>query len=151
MNELYFYLVKQGADAEIAKEIVQESVYKSIVHIDSIDTDKYRAWLFKVALNLYFDFCRKNKLKFELLNESIHSNQKLTEELLIDNEHSEKVRKILKLLPVGFRQLLILKYELDWSYQKIGDYLDMNTKTVKTYLARARAKFKELYWGEGNE
>jgi DNA-directed RNA polymerase specialized sigma24 family protein len=50
-----------------------------------------------------------------------------------------------------FKQLLLLKYDLEWSYQQIADYLDMKPNGVKTYLARARAKFKELYWREEDE
>ena len=152
MEELYFYLKKLGADSETAKDIVQESVFKSMIHIESIDTDKYKAWLFKVAINLYYDFCRKNRKSHTLqLDDTLVNNSKLIEELLISKEHDSEVRNTLELLPIVFKQLLLLKYELDWSYQKIAEYLDMKPNTVRTYLARARAKFKELYRGEENE
>jgi RNA polymerase sigma factor (sigma-70 family) len=152
MNELYFYLKKQGADSETSKDIVQDAVYKSMVHIESIDTDKYRAWIFKVAINLYYDFCRKNnKSPSHQLNENLTSNSKLIEELIIDKEDERQVRETLEQLPIKFKQLLLLKYELEWSYQQIAQYLEMKPDGVKTYLARARAKFKELYRRKENE
>lgn len=67
MNDLYFYLLKLGADQETAKDIVQESVYKSMIYLESIDNDKYKAWLFKVAINSYYDYCRKFKKPQSLL------------------------------------------------------------------------------------
>jgi RNA polymerase sigma factor (sigma-70 family) len=152
MNELYFYLKKQGADSETSKDIVLDAVYKSMVHIESIDTDKYRAWIFKVAINLYYDFCRKNnKSPSHQLNENLTSNSKLIEELIIDKEDERQVRETLEQLPIKFKQLLLLKYELEWSYQQIAQYLEMKPDGVKTYLARARAKFKELYRRKENE
>ncbi|MEH7074267.1 RNA polymerase sigma factor [Neobacillus drentensis] len=152
MNELYFYLKKQGADSETAKDMVQDAVYKLMIHIESINTDKYRAWLFKVAINLYYDDCRKNNKSPSLqLNENLVSNSKLIDELIINKEDELQVRETLEQLPLKFKQLLLLKYDLEWSYQQIAQYLEMKPDGVKTYLARARAKFKELYGRENND
>lgn len=146
MNELYFFLKKQGVDSEVAKDIVQESVYKMMIHIDAIDTGKYKAWLFKVALNLYYDYWRRNKKsQAQLLDENIVANSKLIEDLVVTKENQNMVRLTLERLPFIYKQMLLLKYDLDWSYQQIADYLDMRPNSVKTYLARARAKFRELY------
>lgn len=152
MNELYYYLIKQGADSETAKDIVQESVYKSMIHIESIDPDKYKSWLFRVAINLYYDYCRKNKkTQFLLLDENLVSNSKLIEDLMIAKDNQNKFKNTLDRLPLIFKHLLLLKYDLEWSYQQIAEYLEMKPSVVKTYLARARAKFKELYRREENE
>ncbi|WP_121610784.1 RNA polymerase sigma factor [Mesobacillus foraminis] len=152
MNEIYFYLKKQGADSETAKDIVQDAVYKSMIHIESIDTDKYRAFVFKVAINLYFDYCRKSKnLHYQALDENLASNSKLIEDLLISREEQHLIKETLEQLPVKFKQLLLLKYDMEWSYNKIADFLEMKPNGVKTYLARARAKFKDIYRRKANE
>jgi DNA-directed RNA polymerase specialized sigma24 family protein len=101
MNQLYFYLIKQGANSETAKDIIQESVYKSMIHIDSIDTDKYKAWLFKVAINLYYDYCRRNKKSRTLIfDENLVTNSKLIEDLMITKENQDRVRKTLELFNI---------------------------------------------------
>lgn len=152
MNELYYYLMKQGADSEAAKDIVQDSVYKMMIHIDAVDPDKYRAWLFKVATNLYYDYCRKkNRAPSLMLDETLASNAELIEDALITKENQQYIRKMLDLMPTAYKQLLLLKYELEWSYQQIADYLEIKPNNVKTYLARARKKFKEIYQEENNE
>ncbi|GEB77720.1 RNA polymerase sigma factor [Sporolactobacillus inulinus] len=152
MNDLYFYLLKLGADQELAEDIIQESVYKSMIYLESIDTDKYKAWLFKAAINLYYDHCRKlKKSSVRSVDESIIAHSVLIEDVLIEKENKVQVRRALERLPCIYKQLLQLKYGLEWSYQQIAEYLEMNPKSVKTYLARARAKFKKIYRREENE
>jgi RNA polymerase sigma factor (sigma-70 family) len=60
MNLIYKYLVKLGCDQESAEDIVQDTFYKALKYIDGIQENKLSAWLFKVAINKYYDLCRKN-------------------------------------------------------------------------------------------
>ncbi len=152
MNQLYSYLIKQGANQETAKDIVQEAVCKLLLHLESIDTDKYKSWLFKVAINLYYDHCRKNKKsQYVVVEDYLITNERLIEEIMIVQENQLLVRSILQKLSPTFKQLLLLKYELEWSYKQIAEYVDMKPEAVKTYLARARKTFKEMYRRECNE
>jgi len=152
MNQLYLYLIKQGANQETAKDIVQEAVCKLLVHLESIDTDKYKSWLFKVAINLYYDYCRKNKKsQYVVVEDYLITNERLIEEMMIAQENQLLVRSILQKVSPTFKQLLLLKYELEWSYKQIAEYVDMKPEVVKTYLARARKTFKEMYRRECNE
>ncbi|PEC42123.1 RNA polymerase subunit sigma-70 [Priestia megaterium] len=152
MNQLYLYLIKQGANQETAKDIVQEAVCKLLIHRESIDTDKYKSWLFKVAINLYYDYCRKHKKsQYVVVEDYLITNERLIEEMMIAKENQLLVRRILQKVSPTFKQLLLLKYELDWSYKQIAEYVDMKPEAVKTYLARARKTFKEMYRRECNE
>jgi RNA polymerase sigma-70 factor (ECF subfamily) len=40
---------------------------------------------------------------------------------------------------------LLLKYELELSYEEIAEMLDLKAGTLKTYLYRAREAFKESF------
>ncbi|MEQ7803808.1 MULTISPECIES: RNA polymerase sigma factor [Priestia] len=152
MNQLYLYLIKQGANQETAKDIVQEAVCKLLIHLDSIDTGKYKSWLFKVAINLYYDYCRKNKKSYyAVVEEYLIINEQLIEDIMIAKENQLLVRSILQKVSPTFKQLLLLKYELGWSYKQIAEYVDMKPEAVKTYLARARKTFKEMYRRECHE
>jgi RNA polymerase sigma factor (sigma-70 family) len=61
MKTIYKYLVKIGADSSDAEDIVQETVYKFFLNIESIDPKKASSWLFRVAVNQYYDICRRRK------------------------------------------------------------------------------------------
>lgn len=152
MNDVYYYLVKIGENSEQARDIVQDAIYKSIVHLVAIDTNKYKAWVFKTAIHLFYDQCRRSK-KFEQveLDDALKSSNALIEEQLIKKEQATQVQRVLAQLPYLHKQLLLCKYDLGWSYQQISAYFDIHTNTVKTYLARARANFNQLYEQGGYE
>jgi len=44
-----------------------------------------------------------------------------------------------------YSQLLVLKYELELSYNEIALLLGMKKETVRTYLFRARKEFQEKW------
>lgn len=61
MLEIQKYLIRLGASAADAEDIVQDTVYKALLYIDAIDEHKFSAWLYKVAINRYYDLCRRSK------------------------------------------------------------------------------------------
>ena len=60
---IFKYLIKNGANPRDAEDIIQEALYKFILYIDSVDPNKAYSWLFRVAINQYYDLCRKRKKK----------------------------------------------------------------------------------------
>lgn len=54
-----------------------------------------------------------------------------------------EVNNVLNSLNEKYSSLLIFKYEMDLSYKEIAALLGLNEAVVKTYLYRARNKFKE--------
>ncbi|MEL4026988.1 sigma factor-like helix-turn-helix DNA-binding protein [Lysinibacillus endophyticus] len=44
-----------------------------------------------------------------------------------------------------YKQLLLLKYELELSYNEIALLLGMKEETVRTYLFRARKEFQKKW------
>lgn len=150
MNIIYRYLIKLGCSKEDADDIVQDTFYKALKYIDGIQTDKLSSWLFKVAINKYYDLCRKNNryihvsIDEEIFKESL-TDKNLSEDYLLNLERKEEILKVLNSISDIQKNLLIFKYELDLSYKEISELLDINENTVKTYLFRAREQFKKMW------
>jgi RNA polymerase sigma-70 factor (ECF subfamily) len=147
MKMIYKYLVKMGANRNDAEDIVQETVYKFFLYIESIDAEKASSWLFRVAVNHYYDLCRKQKRRgtVSIENFSFQDDSLLPEEYLGKTELKEEIHHVLDQLNPTYKQLLFLKYELELTYEEMADMLDLKLPTLKTYLFRAREKFKEIY------
>lgn len=147
---VYKYLKKMGASKEDAEDIVQETIYITFKNIDAIDKNKIKAWLFKVALNNYYNLYNKKKKQN---NDSLNylEIQKIfyesTEDNVLIKEKRMYIEKALDLLKPSYKELLIFKYVMDLSYRDIASILDMKEEKIKTYLYRARNKFKELWEG----
>ena len=148
MNIIHCYLIKRGCNQEDAEDITQDTFYKAIKYIDGIDISKISAWLFRVAINSYYDLCRTKKRHVQVIidEEIFKSDNNLCEDYIIDLERKGDVLKILNSLNNTQKNLLILKYNMDLSYKEISNVLDINESTVKTYLFRAREQFKNK-WG----
>ncbi len=146
------YLMSIGATYMDAEEIVQDTIYKGFLYIDSIEPQKFSSWLFKVATNHYYDLCRKQKrhLGISLDPEQLF-DVNTPESVLLLKERDQKVKDTLSKLPQIQQQLLLMKYHSGLSYKEIGELLDIKQGHVKTYLYRARRKFQELYGGTINE
>ena len=148
------YLMKMGASKEDAEDIVQDTAYKFILYIDSISHKNVESWLFRVAVNGYYDLYRKRsrrqaialKFNFQQLFEEF-----TPEEAVLQNERKQDVDEVLKKLKPKHQQLLLLKYSLDLSIRNISELYEMKEDSVKTTLYRARKEFVQEYRRQGYE
>lgn len=150
MNLIHKYLIKLGCNQENAEDIVQDTFYKALKYMDGIQSDKLSSWLFKVAINKYYDLCRKNNRRIYLsIDEDIFKESltdgKLVEEFILDLEKKEEILKVLNSISNIYKNLLFFKYDMDLSYKEISEILGINENTVKTYLFRAREQFKKIW------
>ncbi|WP_341963596.1 RNA polymerase sigma factor (plasmid) [Planococcus maritimus] len=148
------YLMKMGASKEDAEDIVQDTAYKFILYIDSISHKNVEGWLFRVAVNGYYDLYRKRsrrqaialKFNFQQLFEEF-----TPEDAVLQNERKQDVDDVLKKLKPKHQQLLILKYSVDLAIRDIAKLCEMKEDTVKTTLYRARKEFVQEYRRQGYE
>lgn len=142
------YLIKCGCSSSDAEDIVHDSFIKAIEYMDCVEIQNLSSWLFTVCMNNY-----KNRIKRGKIIELVSVNEerfheKLVEEgnieqSIIDKELCLKITTILNKLKEEEKSLLIFKYELDLSYREISLMIGSSENTVKTYLYRARNKFKK--------
>lgn len=145
LNIVYRYLRKSGVPHLDAQDIVQETAYKFLLYYDSIQTPKIRSWLIRVALNFHYDQYRKNKkLDFTETQVEMLSND-LPENILLQKEKWSEIEHILSQLKPQYKELILLKYREDLSYDEISLLLDMKMNTIRTSLYRARKQFTKLY------
>lgn len=144
---IFKYLVKIGASKSDAEDTVQEAVYRLMLYIDSVDGTKAYSWLFRVAVNHYYDLCRKQKKEIHTTFENLEfvDDSFLPEDFVRQGEMRSEIEQVLDQLSPLQKQLLLMKYEMELSYAEISEMLDLNLGTLKTYLFRARKAFKEQY------
>lgn len=151
---IYLYLLKHGCPREDAEDIVHESFVKAIQYMDGIANDKLPSWLFTVSINQYKNWLkRKSIVQHIQIDERFWENLSDTgevETIVLKKEKLDQTIHCLQQLKEINRELLLMKYEMDLSYQEIGTMLGMKEEQVKTYLYRARNEFKKK-WREFHE
>lgn len=150
---IYKYLRKHGCSKEDSEEIVQESFTKVVQYFEGIEVSKLSSWIFQVSLNQYRNQIKRRAVLTQLAVDDGFFLRFAAEGDLLDivltHESGDLVRDCLNSLKESFRELLVLKYELELSYREIGTLLGLPETTVKTYLYRARNEFKRI-WREKN-
>jgi len=145
---VYSYLIKMGASKEDAEDIIQDTAYKFLIYIDSIDIVNIQSWLFRVAVNQYYDLSRKKTRRRDILlkfNVQEIFEEETPEKILIQNELERDIHEILNKLNPKYRQLLLLKYSTGLKLNEIAELYNMKEGSVKTILYRARKEFIEQY------
>ena len=151
---VYSYLIKMGASKEDAEDIIQDTAYKFLQYIDSIQIDNIQGWLFRVAVNQYYDLSRKKSRRRDVLlkfNVQEIFEEETPEKALLQSELERDIHEILTKLKPKYRQLLLLKYSTGLKIKEVAELYSMKEGSVKTLLHRARKEFIEQYRRYENE
>jgi len=137
-EEIYIFLRKFLKDEEIAKDILQETFLKAMKV--SLEEEKAKNYLFKIAKNLAIDYLRKEgRLVYE---------EELLEGNVEDPEYIIENRDIWRPLNEIEKEVLILYYYKGYSYEEISKKLRISLNTVKSHIYRAKKKIYNYLKGE---
>lgn len=147
---IYFYLKKNGCSHEDAEDIVQESYMKYIAYSSGVPSDKALSYIFTISMNEFKKLLKKKGKEQTFSIDDHHfwnnfTNDQDTESMVLNNEMNQEIALTLEHIKEVYRQLLVLKYELELSYKEIALLLGMKVETVRTYLFRARKEFQETW------
>ncbi|MBD8006292.1 RNA polymerase sigma factor [Bacillus norwichensis] len=127
---LAFSYVKNKEDA---LDIVQESIKKALVSIETIkDPESIKSWFYKIVVRTAIDFLRKQK-KLTL------ADDQTIEFLSAGKEDAYKdidLHNALDELPLPYKTVIILRFFEDLKLEEIAEIVDENINTVKTRLYR---------------
>ncbi|MFM2440111.1 MAG: hypothetical protein RLZ16_1110 [Bacteroidota bacterium] len=135
---VFRFIVKNIQHTEDARDIVQTAFEKLWINRNSVDPLKAKSYLFTVAYHQMIDHIRQGKKITttdsydEVNNSSTQGNHELKQVLL---------RAINELNPTQKSLVLLKDYE-GYSYQEIGEIMNLSESQVKVYLHRARLLLK---------
>ncbi|QDP39848.1 RNA polymerase sigma factor [Radiobacillus deserti] len=146
---LYRYLLQMSRNPETAEELLQETFYRAMVSLKVQNVLQAKAWLFKVARNLYIDWTRKSKSEQRMM-ERIQVEYQNTSQLgnperqLEFKDRQRELEELLGMLPERMQTILYLREIHDFSYKELATALSLTESQVKVTLHRARQRFREL-------
>lgn len=112
-----------------------------------------RAWLLRVARNLAEDYAksafRRNGTHPPQTMNGVRSHEPLPSETLERDETFAQLRGVLGELSAADREILTLRYALDYNTNEIADMLAINATAVHMRLSRARQRVAERLKAQG--
>lgn len=134
-------------DAEEVDEVLQDTfvaIWKNLRGFDG--RVKFSSWAYRIAHNQTISLFRKFKARGQ------DRQVELTEELFVPTGDdltatldsafdSRAVEMVLRVMPEKYREILVLRFFEDLSYEEISDVLHKSVGTVSTLVARAKKSF----------
>ncbi len=150
-----FLIVK---DQEIAEDLLQDVFVKVVntIHSDKYNEEgKFQPWVMRIAHNLAIDYFRKAKRYPTIRMEdgsNIFNTLKFSEETIEDrqvrDENIDLVKRLIEELPETQKEVLIMRYYVDMSFQEIADQTGVSINTalgrMRYALIHLRKKMKQL-------
>lgn len=139
-KELVLFVHKMTGDKELSLEIVQETYAKTLERQKEITIENERAFLYKVARNLTFDYSKKNKNKqfIEYDDErNFCSKEEEPDEVLMETKKDELLLEALESLPQYLKEVFVLHFFDGLDKKQIAVILNINVNTVQKYVIRA--------------
>jgi len=138
-DNVYRFIVKSLRHEEDARDVVQTAFEKLWRNRDDVDGAKCKSYLFTVAYNQMIDHLRKVK--------RVYLKDEFKEETRVYQKEINNTRAILNValakLSETQRSLVMLKDYEGYSYEEIGQIMNLSASQVKVYLHRARLQLKE--------
>ena len=150
IHRLVYYRTYSQMDAE---DITQEVFVQAYSKLKSLnDTQRFRPWLYSIAVNRCNDFLRKRKLLSLLQFKSAQEQEFIDTGKGMSNNYNEtiakkifwkQVRSLLDKLSAMEREVFTLRFMDHRNINEIATILDKNESTVKTHLYRALNKVRK--------
>ena len=144
----YFRTFSQ-MDAEDLTQDVFEQAYRKLRSLQ--DPQRFRSWLYSIAVNRCNDFLRKKKYQALLQIRKSRELDLMDTGKEMNNSHQDRiekkrfwkqVRSMLQKLSAMERQVFTLRFMDHRNINEIAAILDKNESTVKTHLYRALNKVR---------
>lgn len=129
-----------------ACDIMQETFIRALKNADKLknmEEAQLKAWLYRVCINLCMDQKRRLKreqLSDELPESAVENEAELPEISAINAEERLAVRRAVDELPDIYRETVLLHYFSGLQYCDIAALQGVSEGTVKSRIARAKAK-----------
>ena len=130
---------------DVAEELMQELFIKLSNNKKLTVIENPAAYARRTAINLAFDWRRKNRATVNIDNISEpHSTVKSPLDKLIGDEHLNCVLDSIEKLSTEARQILVMRSIEQLSYEEIAEQTSKTAHHIRSILHRARTKLKDI-------
>lgn len=160
-DSIFFMMLKMVKNSDDADDLTIEAFGKAFNRIHQYAPDyAFSTWLFRIATNNCIDFIRKKKMVTMSLDKNIDDGEGGSigieikssaldpEEKFIRKQKIRIMREIVDQLKPRYKELVVLRYFREYSYEEIAQETDLPLGTVKAQLFRAREQLYKLMQGK---
>lgn len=164
---VYNLLARMLRDPALAEDLAQETFLRAFTHLSSFDPRyKFSNWVLRIAHNLAIDALRRRRGPEVVSLDSTEGERPPLVDSIPDartedgparlerGDLAEALARAMDRLRPEYRQLVVLRYQEELSYEEIVEVTGLPLGTVKSFLHRARKEMAQALeaggWREGD-
>lgn len=154
---IFSNILKLVKDRELANDLFQDLFVKIINTLKSgvyNEEGKFLPWVLRISHNLCIDYFRKSKRiptvgngsgneDFDIFR-TIKTEDDNVEQKIIRNQILKDAKRLIEELPVEQREVLILRYYSDMSFQEIAEHTNVSINTALGRMRYALINLRKL-------
>ncbi len=134
---MYNVAIRICGEKEAAEDILQDAFVKAFTEIEKlVDEKAFGGWLKRIIINRSIDEIRKRK--YTLSFDSLPAKLVDVAVEIDENVDAELMHHMIKKLPAGAREILVLRALEGFKYAEIAEKLKITESTAKTQFFRAK-------------
>ena len=141
-----------NVSAEEAEDILQEAFIKAYYNLNGFDKDqKFSSWIYRIVHNEVISAYRKRKARpqgnaVQVDDADIQAIADQFDLLIEVDQHllQDSMRRALDRLDIKYREVLVLKFLQEKSYDEIAAIIKKPPGTVATRINRAKQQLKKI-------
>lgn len=144
-KDIYRFLLGLSRNEPLAEELTQETFFKALKAVNRFDGSKdIRAWLFTIARNTYYSYCRTHKIivSVEELTQDIPSSVRV-EDHLTDEDSAFAIHQYLHTMAEPYKEVFTLRVFGELPYEKIGQLFGKSAGWARVTFYRAKRQISE--------
>lgn len=126
------------SDHHLAEDAAQECFARALISLRNLkNRTRFAPWLAAICRNVAKDMVatKARQINTEDLSQVAQKNN--------DDENSRAIRRAIEQLPASARELIVLRYYNNSSYEEISSVLGISKSTINGRLTRAKRKMAD--------
>ena len=143
-------MLRMTGSQEDAVDLAQETFLKAYEQLHRFRRDrKFFTWLYTIGLNHARNFLRRSKASRSLFVEDNEAEPAVdrpdrNEDNICMQLDSRRLQEALRLLPVDYREAVVLRYHQELSMEDVAQALEISVSGAKMRVHRGLKKLKDL-------
>ena len=146
--KLYNYFLKLTRNRLISQDLTQNLFYRMIRYKNSYKNEySVKAWMYQMARNLHFDYCKEEKRSEELFLNTDTYPVDISDENdgFLENDY-ERLERSFAALNNEQRELIILSRYQGLKYEEISHIVNQSVPAIKVAMHRAIRQLRGIYF-----
>ena len=131
-------------DKMLADDLSQETFIRAYLKIRSFQgSANFSTWLYRIACNVFYDYCRKNRNREESLSLVSDTETNFIRDETLCQDCQMDIQGALRILKEEERTIVLLFFMEDQEIKQIAKIMGHPAGTIKSILFRAKQKMRE--------